>query len=170
MTTAEEVLAAADFAGQETPSSTAVNDEFPYRAIKERERLPVQSSNGDQKKFDIFCIQQKAQTLTSAAFCSWSTALSVSPSPRLHRRQSLEQLQIRGGLHRAGTLPGLAGPVLGVVGTASAKEQTDVLTSALWTSCTGMGLRSATNAGPCFPILSTALPTFLPLEICVNIL
>lgn len=105
MTTAEQVQAAADFAGQETPSSTAVNGKFPHSAIKERERLPAlcKAVTGT-KKFDILHPVESANSdftsillLVHSSECLpiFSFALMAEPgTPVKHR-----------GLHRAGALP-----------------------------------------------------------------
>lgn len=74
MTTAEQILAAADFAGQENPSSTAVNGEFPYSAIKGKTASTVQSSSRDDKSTGYVLHAVENAILTSPALCPWCTA------------------------------------------------------------------------------------------------
>ena len=162
LSTAEQILAAADIAGHETPSSTAVNGEPSYSTVKERERLPAlcKSVTGT-KKIDMFSFQQKVQILTSPAFCSWCTAPHVYPSFHCTDGRTGNaceaQSKVSAEQMHSPLVPSVCWEEHDEGRTQRGGRSAD---SALLTSCTSTGSRSVTGAGLCFPRLSTELSTF----------
>ena len=172
MTTAEQILAAADIAGQETPSSMAVNGEFPYSAIKEREILPAlcKAVTGTKKILVLHPVESANSDFTSilllvhSSECLPTFPFALMAEPGAAGKHGERSPQGRGTSH-TGALPLLEGAWW----KGSPKEEAEVLTSALLTSCMGMGLCSMTSAGLRFSRISTALSTSPPVETHINI-